>query len=562
MKSMIKGLYMKKENLLLLVFAVIFFSTALFLRFYKINNVPPSLNWDEVSLGYSAYSILNTGKDEWGRWFPLTFEAFGDYKLPGYIYTDVLFIKLIGLNEFGVRAPSYIAGILSILFVFLITKELFKDKKIAIISAMFLSISPWHFFLSRVALEANLALCYFLIGLYLFILGLRKWYWLIGSSFFWGITLFTYNSARVFLPLFMICLMSFYFRDLVKIRRRLVIPGIVFFIFIFIAGYLAIFEDSSSRYFWVNIIDQGVINNLNESRNNSIMPEILTRLVYNRYIYFIQTFIINYLSHFSLEYLFFEGGTQYQFSVPYKGLVYLFELPLFLYGLINIFKFKSISGFSTKRIGLIIIAWLFIAPIPSAITREAPHVLRSIFMLGAIQIVSAYAFIKMLEFLTKFRNKLISKAGYVILVGILINCSFYGLEYFYTYPRERSQSWQYGMEEMYAYLNKIDAYNNYKNIYITKGYGEPHIFYLFFNQYNPQQYFENPTLIRYSKTNWRWVDRLENIRFINDWEIESKLTDEKEAILVTTPDNYPLNAQVLKSVYFLDGTKAFDIVKL
>ena len=50
---------------------ILILALAAFLRFYKIGQVPPSLNWDEVAIGYNAYSILKTGKDEWGVPFPL-----------------------------------------------------------------------------------------------------------------------------------------------------------------------------------------------------------------------------------------------------------------------------------------------------------------------------------------------------------------------------------------------------------------------------------------------------------------------------------------------------------
>jgi hypothetical protein len=37
---------------------------------------PGSLNWDEVSLGYNAYSLAQTGHDEWGVVLPNIFRAF------------------------------------------------------------------------------------------------------------------------------------------------------------------------------------------------------------------------------------------------------------------------------------------------------------------------------------------------------------------------------------------------------------------------------------------------------------------------------------------------------
>ena len=82
------------------IFFIIIAVLAFVLRFYKLGYVPLSLSWDEVSLGYNAYSILTTGRDEHGKWYPLVaFEAYGDYKPPLYIYATVPFVALFGLND-------------------------------------------------------------------------------------------------------------------------------------------------------------------------------------------------------------------------------------------------------------------------------------------------------------------------------------------------------------------------------------------------------------------------------------------------------------------------------
>jgi len=41
-----------------------------FFRFFRLTTAPPGLNWDEVSIGYNAYSILITGRDEWDSYYP------------------------------------------------------------------------------------------------------------------------------------------------------------------------------------------------------------------------------------------------------------------------------------------------------------------------------------------------------------------------------------------------------------------------------------------------------------------------------------------------------------
>src|SRR3972149_5222797 len=133
-----------KHNLILIVVIVL----AAVLRLYNLSGVPPGINRDEASIGYTAASLIQTGRDEYGRVWPLSFESFGDWKLPLYIYSTIPFVKLFGLNELAVRLPSALAGMLTIFFAYFLVSELFRGNKYASryaeISALFLAISPWH----------------------------------------------------------------------------------------------------------------------------------------------------------------------------------------------------------------------------------------------------------------------------------------------------------------------------------------------------------------------------------------------------------------------------------
>lgn len=530
---------------------------AVFLRFFWFGVVPPSLNWDETSLGYNAYSILKTGKDEWGRMFPLTFEAFGDFKLPGYIYTTVPFVALLGLSEWAVRLPSMIAGVFSVGLLYWIVVTESKNQKWALVSALLLAISPWHTFLSRAALEANLALCFFLVGIYFLIVGYKKRSlgFLSGSALFFGLTLFTYNSARVFVPLFLAAVALSKIGELRQIKElkvKLIIPAVIFLIFIGVAGFLALTQDSASRYYWVAIVDEGAINFLNESRGASTLPEVATKLIYNRYSYFAFVFAKNYLSHFSPQFLFLAGGDNYQFSVQQMGLMYAIEAPFLIYGLLKIWKYPSAAK--------LFMAWLLLAPIPAAITRESPHVLRSIFMLGALQAIVGVGMTDVWIWL-KDRLRIVAVSGVVVVTLLMIiNSYWYFSTYFLEYPKQYSQSWQYGYKEAINFVMTKENVNN-RPLFISKKYGEAHIFYLFYNQYDPGQYQTNPNLIRYPQSNWRWVDRLDNVYFINDWEMKDKLKDQ-HGYVISTPGNYPGIPPVLKRIDFLDGKGAFEVVEI
>ena len=68
------------------------------LRFYKITQVPISLNWDEASNAYNAYSILNTAEDEYGNFLPLANRSFDDYKPPAYMYFTVPAVLIFFLS--------------------------------------------------------------------------------------------------------------------------------------------------------------------------------------------------------------------------------------------------------------------------------------------------------------------------------------------------------------------------------------------------------------------------------------------------------------------------------
>jgi 4-amino-4-deoxy-L-arabinose transferase-like glycosyltransferase len=148
---------------------------ALLLRIFQFGINPPSLSWDEASLGYNAYSILTSGKDEHGEFLPLArFIAFGDYKPPGYIYADIPFIGVIGVNEQAVRTPSLLAGLVMVITAYFLALEIFQNYRIALFSSFLVAISPWSIHFSRAAFEAHLAAVFNILAVYIFLVSSGK----------------------------------------------------------------------------------------------------------------------------------------------------------------------------------------------------------------------------------------------------------------------------------------------------------------------------------------------------------------------------------------------------
>jgi 4-amino-4-deoxy-L-arabinose transferase-like glycosyltransferase len=115
---------------------------AFLLRIVSLVDFPVGFNADEASFGYDAYSILKTGRDQWGIFLPLSLKSFGDYKSPLYSYLDVPFIAIFGLNEFAIRFPNVVIGTLAVLAVYLLAKKLF-DGRVGTVAAVLLALNPW-----------------------------------------------------------------------------------------------------------------------------------------------------------------------------------------------------------------------------------------------------------------------------------------------------------------------------------------------------------------------------------------------------------------------------------
>ena len=183
---------------------------AFILRFYKLGEIPLSLDWDENSNAYNAYSILKTGRDEYGNFLPITNRSFDDYKPPLYMYLNVVTVAIFGLTPFAARLPSAFFGFLTVPAMYFLARKIFeksnvsgqlsvvKSESIALLSMLMLAISPWHLQFSRVGFEATVGLFFAVAAITAFLYGLASRRWLIVSGIFLGISTYTYKYAAYY----------------------------------------------------------------------------------------------------------------------------------------------------------------------------------------------------------------------------------------------------------------------------------------------------------------------------------------------------------------------------
>src|SRR5512136_2220582 len=127
------------------------------LRLAALERVPPALHVDEALNGYEAYSLLKTGRDEWGNPWPVTIRGFNDYRRPAIIYTAISVIALFGLNIFAIRATAALWGWLSVVLAYRLGRDML-GRGTGLLFALMLAISPWHTFRSRMGMEYTLTM--------------------------------------------------------------------------------------------------------------------------------------------------------------------------------------------------------------------------------------------------------------------------------------------------------------------------------------------------------------------------------------------------------------------
>ena len=541
--------FLKKYWLLILIIIL-----AIFLRFYKLGSYP-ALNADEASNGYDAYSLIQTGMDQHGHSWPITFQSFNDYKPGLYVYIILPFVKVLGLNEWAVRIPNAAFGVLSVLIIYLLVMELFKDRKFALFSAIFLAISPWAIQFSRGGWEVNTSTFFILFGAYLFIMfvKLHKWQHLFLSILILVLSLYTYHAARVVIPLLGLSGILIYRKEIyVSANAKKIVLGIIFGILII----LPLLKDLSSpgaisRVAGVGLFaDQGPINRINEQRGeHGNVNSVLGKIIHNKVINYGLAFANNWTSHFNGEFLFMSGDSVERNKVPETGEMYLFDIIFLAVGFIFLSK-KYDSGWK------FVISWLIIAPVASALTFQSPNALRAENMVIPLTMISAFGLTAIIDLPKPLRRLRI--AGYILI--ILVVCWNFGryLDMYYLHMGQvYPYSSQYGLKELVIYVAQNQS--KYKDIFVTERYDQPYILFLFYMKYPPQMFQFHHALTTRDEFGFSTVADFDKYHF-GSIDFTALRNDHPGSLIIGTPEEIPASANIIKRIYGTNGFEYFDVV--
>ena len=315
------------------------------LRFWQLGSLPPSLTWDEAAWGYNAYALGIDGRDEFGRFLPMDYlESFGDYKPPVYAYLDVVPVKVLGLTAFATRFPSAFLGTLSILIAYFLVKRLFaksdRKKWYGLTAALLLAISPWHIMLSRAAFEANVAMFFILCGVWLFFVWIqeKKPAYLFLSVFSFILSVYTFNSARVVAPLFLIILSLVFWKFLWQHKKTVLITCLFGIMLLIPFLHFLASPESRLRYNEVNIFsDVSLVKDANQQIAND-HNAWWSKIIHNRRFVYTVAYLQHYFDNLSPSFLFIHGDGNPKFATGDVGELFIWDLPFLVVGILFLFR--------------------------------------------------------------------------------------------------------------------------------------------------------------------------------------------------------------------------------
>lgn len=484
------------------IFSILFIVTlvfAIYLRFSNFLVAPPSLYWEEVALGYDAYSIKETLKDHHGNSLPLVaFESFGDWKPSVYFYSIVPFLYLFDLSDLAVRLPSMLAGVFIVFGIFKLSIVLGKYYKIGLsskqlklfglLSTVVATFNPWLIQFSRAAWEVNLATSFLVWATYFGFkwLGENKSKFIYLSTIFFIFCTYTYHATRIIAPLILLfILLCSYFPTFKKIFKNKSFKFKYLFKTEFIAGLLFLVlllpllissksPEVSQRFAQTSIFyNLDVVIESNRAQELSNLP--FKNIIFHRYVFFVKEILKNAFSHFTLDFLFVSGDMNPRHSTGFTGIFYYTDLIFLLCGLFALIKKKS-------KLLIFLSFWIFVALIPASISKTVPHSLRILPSAPAFIIILSYGFLWFIENIKKYLNL------YLVILFIFgiyfVQFSAFWKYYIYIYPTRWASEWQYGykqvMKDVYELNSQTDSY-----IYVTRNYGRPSMYYFFYNKISP-----------------------------------------------------------------------------
>jgi hypothetical protein len=423
---------------------------------------------------YNAYSIAKTGKNVFGEPFPfLTWmvkDGFPFMPVPMYLTAPLFFI--LPLIPFVGRLPSAVFGVIDVLLLFVLVKELFRDRTLALLSAAILAISPWHLHFSRSAYDANFSLFFYLSGIVMFIWNInRKKSPLIALPFFF-LAFFSYRGMSILaIPILLVLLLwSMYAKRMSTKHRGIVILGIGIMCATTIATITLV-----GRPFSVEGLSQFIDPKIQEEVDSSIResygPLVLRRIFLNKPTYIAARLRENYMRLYSPEFLFLTTEPHQIYSIWTRGRLYFFDLPFIILGIIFLLRTK-------RKETALIVSLMLIGGLPALAGQ--PYSSRAYLLSSLYPILAAGGIVRIASLSKRYSFGKVMIL--FIVLGYVFSLGSYLFDYYGRYAHQGAEAWAKSLKDVSRIIQESKDHKD--TVLITGTFGD-FVQYAFYKRLNP-----------------------------------------------------------------------------
>lgn len=548
-----------KHKYLIILFLIC--TLAFVLRFYRLSEIP-SFHGDEADFANNAWSILKTGRDQDGQFLPLGTTSVGDLRPAVYMYLTAGSIAVFGYNELATRMPTVAFSILTIILLYYLADELFKDKRIALLACFLLAVSFWDIVLSREASEKVVALFLVTTGIWALFryLHRRQLKYALLAAVAFLISIHTYYSPRLFLLLFL-PIAWLLAKKTLPLKKNLAVLGI-FAAFLVVTVYFTFFyANSRERLNQLSVFNNpqsaAILGELTREEGRTGNP-LVTRSFHNKLTAFAFTVAENYADYFSPRFLFLDGGEPKRIKIPNIGLVNLFEAPFLLLGV-----FLLIQRMIKEKLPdfKIFFWWMLAAFIPAAFTfDEIPNMYRTSLVIPPLIMITAYGLFSLWAKLNK--RRVFQALILVIGVGYSWFLTYFLHQYFVHY--EVHQPWYRNYSQKGLALALGQRYAEARVIYVPQLYGGVEQLFRFYLQYDPVQFQKDRLTMDMKNQRFRNIIYTPEICPFRKLLKEQQLADSQDIVFVDSPECQKLlwpDDRIEETITWKDGLPAYEIIK-
>ena len=441
---------LKNNRLEIVLLAIIVLFVGL-IYFVKLSTIPKGIYVDESTIAYNTYSIFHTGKDEYGKAFPVLFRLLGSYTPGLYIYTSIPIVALFGMEISVFRSISAVSVLVSILFFYLLTREmkLFKSRLSYYMVLVFYAIVPWLVFNARLGYEVTLAYTLFNVGLYFFYRALKNANNLIWAVFCVSLATYTAHTQRYLLPIFLGAYFFIYRKELLIKRNFKSLRRFSIWLLVLMIPNMLL---AVTPAFWVKNA------RLTAQPPYDIVKNILVQL----------------MMYLSPKSLFFKmPDIDLQHTVPEISVAYDWMVVPFLLGLYEIVRARKLQKYK------FLILLFVVTVLPAAFSGQFISVQRLLpFLLPLMLIIGVGV------------DKVVTRLRPLITIFLFVAILVYSLvmlyrSYFVLFPLERFEAWNYGYADVANYV-----VSDQTNHYLIDNSRNPraYILLLYYLRYPPKVY--------------------------------------------------------------------------